>query len=449
MANRFDGDVLDLSSAEGIDARLLREAGAVGREAHALMERLYPLCRSLTGDGVRRTLQLLQEIIPLKIHDVPTGTRVYDWIVPNEWNVKDAYVLDGGGRRVIDFRVNNLHLAGYSAPIDATVDRTELLKHLCTDSDHPDWIPYRHLYHKEEWGFCVSHRQLRELNEPEYRVCIDSRLEPGSLTYGEFILPGRESGEILISTHTCHPSLCNDNLSGIVATALLARDLALAETRLGFRFVFVPATLGPLVWLSRNEPVVPDIRGGLVVASVGDPGPFTYIRSRRASARIDRAIAHVFTYATSDGGATREFVPFGYDQRQYCSPGFDLPMGCFMRTPHGEYPEYHTSADNLQFVTAAALGESWRLLRLALRILDEDRVFLNLSPKGEPRLGSRGLFADVERLGLFWILNFSDGHHSLLDIAERARMPFWNLREGARRLEECGLLTIANDNVIK
>jgi aminopeptidase-like protein len=287
------------------------------------------------------------------------------------------------------------------------------------------------------------------LNEPEYRVCIDSRLEPGSLTYGEFILPGRESGEILISTHTCHPSLCNDNLSGIVTAALLARDLAPARTRLGFHFVFVPATLGPLVWLSRNEPVVPRIRGGLVVAGVGDPGPFTYIRSRGASARIDRAIAHVLAYATSDGGETREFTPFGYDQRQYCSPGFDLPMGCFMRTPHGEYPEYHTSADNLQFVKAAALGESWRVMRLALWILDEDRVFLNLSPKGEPRLGSRGLFADAERLGLFWILNFSDGHHSLLDIAERADMPFWNLREGARRLEECGLLRVADDNAIK
>jgi aminopeptidase-like protein len=435
-----------LSCSEGIHGRLLGEASVAGQEAHALMERLYPLCRSLTGDGVRRTLQLLQDIIPLKIHDVPTGSRAYDWIVPNEWNVKDAYVLDGKGRRVIDFRLNNLHLAGYSAPIDATVDRAELLEHLFTDPDHPDWIPYRHFYHKEGWGFCVSHRQLPELNEPEYRVRIDSRLEPGSLTYGELILTGRESGEILISTHTCHPSLCNDNLSGIVTAALLARDLALARTRLGFRFVFVPATLGPLVWLSRNEPVVANIRGGLVVAGVGDPGPFTYIRSRRGSARIDRAIAHVFTYATSDG-ATREFAPFGYDQRQYCSPGFDLPMGCFMRTPHGEYRQYHTSADNLQFVTAAALGESWRVMRLALHVLDEDRVFLNLSPKGEPRLGSRGLSADAGRLGLFWILNFSDGHHSLLDIAERAHMPFWSLREGAQRLEECGLLAVADDNV--
>jgi aminopeptidase-like protein len=440
--------VSNVSSARAIDARLSGEAGARGQEAHALMERLYPLCRSLTGDGVRRTLELLQEVIPLKIHEVQTGTRVYDWTVPNEWNVKDAYVLDRQGRRVIDFCVNNLHLAGYSASIDATIDRSRLLEHLFSDPDHPDWIPYKHFYHKEGWGFCVSHRQLRELNEPEYRVRIDSRLEPGSLTYGEFIVPGRESSEVLVSTHTCHPSLCNDNLSGIVTAALLARDLAQARTGLGFRFVFVPATLGPLVWLSRNEHLVPHICGGLVIAGVGDPGPFTYIRSRRSSARIDRAIAHTFACATSVESAMREFVPVGYDQRQYCSPGFNLPMGCFMRTPHGEYPEYHTSADNLQFTTAAALGESWRVMRLALDILDEDRVFLNLSPKGEPRLGARGLFADAERLGLFWILNFSDGHHSLLDIAERARMPFWNLREGAQRLEECGLLAMANNNVI-
>jgi aminopeptidase-like protein len=361
---RIEEAVLDVSQ-KGIDARLLGEAGAVGEEAHALMERLYPLCRSLTGDGVRRTLQILQEIIPLKIHEVPTGTRAYDWIVPNEWNVEDAYVLNSHGQRVIDFRVNNLHLAGYSAPFDATVDRTCLLEHVFTDPDHPDCVPYRHLYHKEGWGFCVSHRQLHELDEAEYRVCIDSRLEPGSLTYGEFILPGREPGAILISTHTCHPSLCNDNLSGIVTAAFLARDLALAQTRFGFHFVFVPATLGPLVWLSRNEHMIPNIRGGLVVAGVGDQGPFTYIRSRRASAQIDRAIAHVFSYATSEGGTIREFVPFGYDQRQYCSPGFDLPMGCFMRTPHGEYPEYHTSADNLRFVAPAALGQSWRLMRLA------------------------------------------------------------------------------------
>lgn len=424
----------------GTPLRLFAEADSIGREAHALMELLYPLCRSLTGNGVRQTLQQLQDLIPLKIHEVPTGTRAYDWEVPCEWNVQDAYVLDGNGRRVIDFRANNLHLASYSSPIDARITRAELLDHLFTDPQHPDWIPYRHFYYKQGWAFCVSHSLLSRLNEAEYRVRIDTRLEPGSLTYGELILPGCESGQILISTHTCHPSLCNDNLSGVVVAALLARDLSRSLTRWGFRFVFVPATLGPLVWLSRNEHIVPDIRGGLVVAGVGDSGAATYTRSRRGATHIDRAIAHVFEHTATTGAAIREFSPLGYDQRQYCSPGFDLPVGCFMRTPDGEYPEYHTSADNLQFVTSAALGDSWRLMRLAIDILEEDRKYVNLSPKGEPRLAPRGLFHDAERLGLFWILNFSDGQHSLLDIAERARMSFWRIREGARRLEEGGLL---------
>jgi aminopeptidase-like protein len=315
-----------------------------------------------------------------------------------------------------------------------------LIKHLFTDPEHPDWIPYRHFYYKEGWGFCAAHNLLRELNDSEYRVCIDTRLEPGSLTYGELFLPGRESDEILVSTHTCHPSLCNDNLSGIVVAAFLAHEMSRSPTRLGFRFLFLPATLGPLVWLSRTEHVVPNICGGLVVAGVGDPGPATYVRSRRGATPIDRAIAHVFEHAASAGASMREFSPFGYDQRQYCSPGFDLPVGTFMRTPNSEYPQYHTSADNLQFVSAAALGDSWRLIRLAIDILEEDSKFLNLSPKGEPRLGPHGLFEYAQSHGLFWILNFSDGRHSLLDIAERARMPFWRLREGARRLESCGLI---------
>jgi len=421
------------------------EAHLVGAEAHALVERLYPFCRSLTGDGVRKTLRVLQEIIPVEIHEVPTGTRAYDWIVPDEWNVTDAYVLDARGRRVIDFRASNLQLAGYSVPVDAQVTKAELLEHLFTDPDHPDHVPYRHFYYQQGWGFCVTRAQREALDDPVYRVRIDSRLAPGSLTYGEFVVPGQQSGEVVISTHTCHPSLCNDNLSGIVTSALLAREIARSPGRIGYRFLFVPATLGPLVWLSRNEAIVSRTVGGLVVAGVGDPGPFTYIRSRRGDAPIDRAVAHVFAHATGEASSIREFAPTGYDQRQYCSPGFDLPMGCFMRTPNGEYPEYHTSADNPDFVTPSALGESWRVMRLALEILDEDRTFVNLSPKGEPRLGPRGLFADAERLGLFWILNFSDGRHSLLDIAERAQLPFWQLREGARRLEDCGLLESVSD----
>ena len=423
-----------------LDPQMLIDTERIGREAHALIERLYPLCRSLTGDGVRKTLQTLQELVPLTIHEVPTGTAAYDWEVPLEWNVRDAYVLDGRGRRIIDFRANSLHLAGYSMPIDATVSREELIAHLFTDPDQPELIPYRHFYYRDGWGFCAPHRLLLELSEPEYRVVVDTRLEPGSLTYGELFLPGSEATEILFSTHTCHPSLCNDNLSGIAATVLLARELMDTSRRHGVRFVFAPATLGPLVWLSRNEDILSRIRGGLVVAGVGDRGAPTYLRTRHGSELIDRAMLHVLEHAAMGGASARDFAPIGYDQRQYCSPGFDLPIGCLMRTPSGEYPEYHTSADNPQFVTAASLGESWSLMRLAVDVLQADQTFVNLFPKGEPRLGPRGLFADAGRLGLFWTLNLSDGSHSLLDIAERSQLPFWRIREGARRLEASGLL---------
>jgi aminopeptidase-like protein len=411
----------------------------IGAEAHALCASLYPLCRSLTGEGVRETLRQLREIIPLTINEVPSGTRAFDWTVPDEWNIRDAYVLDGRGNRVIDFKASNLHVIGNSAPIDARVSRAELLKHLHTDPAHPDWIPYRHTYYRDSWGFCAPHSVLESLNEPEYRVRIDSRIAPGSLSYGELLLPGSERGEILISTHTCHPSLGNDNLSGIAVAAMLARDLAASNRRFGVRFLFLPATLGPLVWLSRNEELAATIRGGLVLAVCGDAGEPTYVRSRQGRALIDRAIEHVFTH-NSPKASVRDFVPTGYDQRQYCSPGFDLPVGSFMRTPNAEYAQYHTSADNLDFVRPEGLGDSWRLIRLAIHILQEDRRYLNLSPKGEPRLGPRSLFADAERLGLLWILNLSDGRHTLLDIAERSRVPFWTLLEGARRLEESGLL---------
>ena len=412
---------------------------AIGREAYELIEKLFPFCRSLTGEGVRRTLRALQSVVPLEIHEVPSGTRAYDWVVPDEWNIEDAYVLDGRGRRIIDFRANNLHVVGYSSQIDRRVPRSELLQHLFTDPAHPDWIPYRHTYYKESWGFCAPHALLASLTETEYRVRIDSRRAPGSLTYGEFLLPGTEPGEILISTHTCHPSLCNDNLSGIAVASLLARELQHRPRRLAVRFVFVPATLGPLVWLSRNEHLLASIRGGLVLAGIGDSGPPTYTRSRRGISPIDRAMTHVLEHSSS-AAQIRDFAPTGYDQRQYCSPGFDLPIGGLNRTPNGEYPEYHTSADNLQCVSAAALGDSWRIVMQGVDILQHDRRFLNQSPKGEPQLGPRGLYEAAESYGLRWILNFSDGRHSLLDIADRARIPFWRLQEGARRLLASGLL---------
>jgi aminopeptidase-like protein len=411
----------------------------IGQEIHALIERLYPFCRSLTGDGVRATLRHLSGMIPLDIHEVPSGTQAFDWVVPPEWNVRDAYVLDCKGQRVIDFRSSNLHVVGYSSPVNARMTREELLAHVFTDPQHPEWIPYKHTYYRANWGFCVAHQELAQFTEPYYDVRIDTTLAPGSLTFGECFLPGKRPQEILISTHTCHPSLCNDNLSGIAVAAMLARALATAERELSYRFLFLPATLGPLVWLSRNEERLSNIAGGLVVAGVGDCGDVTYIKSRKGDTAIDRAVAHVLAHG-SGSSSTREFVPTGYDQRQYCSPAFDLPVGCIMRTPHGCYAEYHTSADNLEFVSPVSLADSYHKILSVLAILDANRHYVNQSPKGEPELGRRGLFQDAQRLGLLWTLNYSDGRHDLLEIADRAGIPFRTLLAGARKLEACDLI---------
>lgn len=411
----------------------------LGEQAFKLADELYPFCRSLTGDGVRQTLKTLQTRIPLDIHEVPSGTVAYDWVVPLEWNVLDAYVRDVRGRRVIDFRASNLHLVGYSMPFKGILKREDLLKHVYANPALPDWIPYRHTYFKESWGFCVTHRQREALTDEHYEVCVDTSLKAGYLTYGEFLLPGRVEDEVLVWTHTCHPSLGNDNLSGIVVATVLAAHLFPKDRQLTYRFLFGPATLGPLVWLSRNESVVPRIRHGFVLACVGDPGPVTYVKSRRGDAAVNRAMVHVLAHA-GDPFTIKEFVPEGYDQRQFCSPGFDLPIGCFMRTPYGEYPEYHTSGDGLAFITPKGLGDSIAKLIAVFELLEKNRTYRNTYPKGEPQLGKRGLYQDAKTLGLWWILNYSDGSHTLLDIAERANMPFERIAEGAGVLAQCGLL---------
>jgi aminopeptidase-like protein len=410
-----------------------------GQRAFRLAEELFPLCRSLTGGGVRQTLKILQRSLPLKIHEVPSGAAAYDWNVPHEWNVRDAYVKDLRGRRVIDFRTSNLHLVGYSIPFRGIVTKEELLGHLYSDPVRPDWIPYRHTYSKESWGFCVTHHLLQTLSDEQYEVCIDTSLEPGSLTYGEIVVPGRSAEEILVSTHTCHPSLSNDNLSGIVVATVLASCLMKEERALTYRLLFAPATLGPLVWLSQNESIVPRIQHGLVLACVGDAGPVTYVRSRRGNALVDRAVAHVLKHG-GDTFTIKDFAPEGYDQRQFCSPGFDLPVGCFMRTPNGCYPEYHTSADNMELIKPEALGDSIGKIFSVFHVLEGNKTYVNQCPKGEPQLGKRELYHDARSLGLWWTLNFSDGRHSLLDIAERSNISFDKIEEGARALVSCGLL---------
>ncbi|HEV2117518.1 MAG TPA: DUF4910 domain-containing protein [Terriglobales bacterium] len=427
----------DLCASAGSDA---------GQRIYALMEELYPICRSITGNGMRRTLARLQQEIPLQIREVPTGTRVFDWTVPREWNIRDAYVKNARGERVIDFQKHNLHLVNYSVPVHRTMSLAELKPHLHTLPEQPDLIPYRTSYYKEDWGFCLPHRWLQQLPEGEYEVCIDSTLENGSLSYGEYCIPGESREEILISCHACHPSLCNDNLAGVGVAAFVAQHLSRLTLRYSYRFLFIPGTIGSITWLALNEEKTSAIRHGLVLTCIGDRGRLSYKKSRRGNAEIDRAVLHVLQH-TGLSHQVFDFSPYGYDERQYCSPGFNLAVGCLMRTPHAQFPEYHTSADNLSFVDAASLGDSFAKILAIFEILENNRVWLTRNPKCEPQLGRRGLYdaiggTNIKQLPLamLWVLNFADGTNSLLDIADRSGMEFAVLARAAEMLYQHDLL---------
>ena len=423
------------------------DAGEAGAAMHAFAARLQPLPRSLTGDGVRATLAAIGERIPLAVHEVPTGTAVLDWTVPREWNLRSAWVKGPDGATVADAARSPLHVVGYSVPVRARLPLAELQAHLHSLPERPDWVPYRTSYWQETWGFCLAHRERERLAEGEYEVCVDATLADGALTYGECFLPGESDREVLLSCHVCHPSLANDNLSGIALATFLADRLATVPRRHGYRFLFVPGTIGAITWLARNEGRLDRIAHGLVVAGVGDPGGFHYKRSRRGDAAIDRAVPRALA-ELGEPLVVEPFVPFGYDERQYCSPGFDLPVGSLTRTPWGRYPEYHTSADDLTLVRPAALGGSLRAYLAVVALLEDNRRYRNLLPKGEPQLGRRGLYRSLggetgardRELALLWVLNQSDGDPDLLAIAERSGMPFAALAEAAAALVSAGLL---------
>ncbi|MBZ5679320.1 MAG: DUF4910 domain-containing protein [Acidobacteriia bacterium] len=423
-----------------------RDLAESGQELHRFVSELYPICRSITGNGIRQTLSLIQKRIPLQIVEVASGTPVFDWTVPKEWNIRDAYIKDARGNRVVDFQKSTLHVLNYSTPVHATMSLSELKPHLFTLRDHPDWIPYRTSYYKPEWGFCLSHNQMLALADGNYEVCIDSTLEDGHLAYGEYYLPGRSSDEILISVHACHPSLANDNLSGLAVATSLAQILAGQDLRYSYRFLFVPGTIGAITWLARNRETACRIRHGLVLTCVGDAGGFHYKKSRRGDAEIDRATAHVLRHC-GEAFEVLDFTPYGYDERQYCSPGFNLAVGCLMRSVWGTFPEYHTSADNVEFVRPQALAASLRVCTSIFDVLENNYRYRNLSPYGEPQLGKRNLYRatggdgiGVEINARLWVLNFSDGEHSLLDIAERSGLSFAAIRNAAEILREGGLL---------
>lgn len=419
----------------------------VGTEILALAARIFPICRSITGDGVRQTLREVAAHIDLELHEVATGTPVLDWTIPREWNIRDAWIKNERGEKVVDFQRSNLHVMSYSVPVQRRMSLAELKPHIYTLPDQPDLVPYRTSYYAENWAFCMSHRAFEALRDETYEVSIDSSLTDGHLTYGEYFHKGETDDEFLLSAHVCHPSLANDNCSGIALLTHLAKRISGLRTRYSYRFLFAPGTIGAITWLARNEDRVVRIKHGLVVSMVGDRGGPTYKKSRRGNAYIDRAMIHALNHSGLSS-TIEDFYPYGYDERQYCSPGFDLPVGLFSRSKFGVIPEYHTSADNLGFIRPDALGESYRLINETIGAIEANGTYQNTSPKGEPQLGKRGLYgaiggdkdAAAANMAMLWILNQSDGTNSLLDIAERAKLPFAVVQRTAKLLGDHGLL---------
>ena len=419
-----------------------------GAEMYAFAAEIYPICRCITGDGVRSTLDLIRKRIDLSVCEVPTGAQVLDWTIPKEWNIRGAHIKNSDGETIVDFANSNLHVMLHSVPVRARMPLAELRKHIFSLPDQPDLIPYRTSYWAPAWGFCLPHRQLVSLPDGEYDVLIDSSLTDGSLTYGEYLHRGASEDEFLLTAHICHPSLANDNCSGLALLTTLARHLAGMRTRLSYRFLFAPGTIGAISWLARNETNVSRIKQGLVVAGVGDAGSLTYKRSRRGDSAVDSAMAHVLAHGFG-GSKVIDFEPYGYDERQFCSPGFDLPVALLQRSYFGTFPQYHTSADNLDFIAPQHLAGSLEAIWRVIEIAETNFTPLNLSPKGEPELERYSLSESLgddkgaakRAMAYLWVLNLADGSRSLFDIAERAGLAYNIAFDAARALMRAGLLT--------
>ncbi len=428
------------------------EVELIGNEMYEMIEVLYPITRSITGEGVRKTLKIFQEHIDLEIHEVETGTRVFDWVVPEEWNINDAYIMNKNKEKIVDFKKSNIHVLQYSEKINKKIGLEELKKHIFTLPDQPDTIPYRTSFYNKNWGFCMSHNEFLKLNDKEYSVNISSEHKNGSLTYGEFLIRGESKDEILISTYVCHPSLCNDNLSGPVMSLFLAKYLAKQKLHYSIRFLFIPETIGAITWLAKNEDKIKNIKHGLVATCLGDSGNSTYKKSRDGDNIIDEIVEEVLI-ESGKPYKIMDYWPSGSDERQYCSPGFNLPVGSLMRTPYDMFDEYHTSDDNLSFMNKESLADSFLKymsvikkleknfgMQKPMKILKEkkstenDPVFKNLIPKCEPQLGKRKIYDNVggmkkqdsleQKKAIQWILNLSDGRNSLRDIQNRSGLNY-------------------------
>ena len=445
---------------------IMTEIPEIGEKMHELMVELFPICRSITGNGLRKTLKILKSHVPLEIFEVPTKTKVFGWEIPREWNINDAYIKNSKGKKIVDFKKNNLHILNYSIPMNKKISLDELKPHLHSLPEYSDVIPYRTSYYNRDWGFCITHNQLLQLEEDEYEVLIDSTLENGSLSYGEYLIKGKSEDEVLLSCYTCHPSICNDNLSGVVLLTLLAKYLKKLSLQYSYRFLFIPETIGAITWLSRNEHNVTKIKHGLVATCVGDPGISTYKKSRQGNTEIDDTVIEILR-DSGDEYKIIDFAPIGSDERQFCSPGFNLPVGSLRRTDPANFPEYHTSADNTEFVKAEYLADSFSKYFKVISKLEEnfgkfhskklkekpyevdkknEQIFLNLNPKCEPKLNEFGLYKKIggskynNALTILWILNYSDGQHSLRDISLRSGIDFKQIKQAAKLLESKKLL---------
>ncbi|MCB0668030.1 MAG: DUF4910 domain-containing protein [Saprospiraceae bacterium] len=421
-------------------------ASELGSQMYDLARRLYPICRSITGEGVRKTLKILQESIPLEIKEVPSGTEVFDWVVPLEWNIREAWIKDEKGEKVVDFANHNLHILNYSIPYRGKLSLKALKEHIFCLPEKPDLIPYRTSYYNRNWGFCMTYEQLQTLEEGTYEVFIDATLASGCLNYGELVIPGESDEEFLLSTHICHPSLANDNLSGMVLLTHLAQAVLSRKNYYSYRFLFIPGTIGSITWLALNQGVLPRIKGGLVASLVGDPAPFHFKKSRRGNSTLDQVVQYVLEHSNFPFEIL-DFHPYGYDERQFCSPGIDLAVGNLTRSIFG-YPEYHTSADNLDFISARDLSISYEVYLSVIQHWDCNQTYLNLSPMGEPQLGKRGLYQAIggqsdsheQQMAMLWILNQSDGSHTLLDVARKSGIPLFTLQKVAGILQQKKLL---------
>lgn len=420
---------------------------SLGTQMMELTARLFPICRSITGNGVRRTLDLISEIIPLDRYEIPSRTQVFDWEVPNEWNIRDAWIKNSRGEKIVDFGNSNLHVLNYSVGVHKHVSLGELKAHVHTLPAQPDLIPYRTSYYEENWGFCMTHNQFESLEDDTYEVFIDASLDKGYMTFGEYFIPGETSDEVLVSTHVCHPSLANDNLSGIAVAAFLAREIASKKHRYSYRFLFIPGTIGAITWLSLNERRTKYIKHGLVASLLGRPGKFTYKKSRQGNADIDHVVEQVLKLSHVDF-EVRNFSPYGYDERQFCSPGFNLPVGCLSRVSWGEFSEYHTSADNLDLISGDTMQDSMGMFMKIFQMLEANRRYLNVNPKCEPQLGKRGLYNQVGgdhskkdiQMAMLWVLNLSDGSHNTLDICEKSGLEYPVIETAIKKLVEAKLL---------